>query len=85
MFNSISSFIYIFILILITVYVSLHNNAMLLISCHVIYIFLSFILCFMPANTLEVDTGNNCMYPNVLSLYEIVISIYKTQTGSRYL
>ena len=29
----------------------------------------------MYANTLEVDTGNNCMYPKVLSLYEIVISI----------
>ena len=45
------------LLVLITVYVSSHSNAMLLISCHVICIFLSFILCFMPANTLEVDTG----------------------------
>ena len=57
MFNSISSFIYVFVLVLITVYVSSHSNAMLLISCHVIYIFLSFILCFMLANTLEVDTS----------------------------
>ena len=45
------------LLVLITVYVSSHSNAMLLISCHVICIFLSFILCFMHANTLEVDTG----------------------------
>ena len=47
-----------FLLILITVYVSSHSNVMLLISCHVICIFLSFILCFMPANILEVDTRN---------------------------
>ena len=75
MFHSISSFIYVFVLVLITVYVSLHSNAMLLISCHAIYIFLSFILCFMPANTLEVDTGKNYMYSKVLSLYETMISI----------
>ena len=43
------------LLILITVYVSSHSNVMLLILCHVICIFLSFILCFMFANTLEVD------------------------------
>ena len=47
-----------FLIVLIIVYVSSHNNAMLLISCHVICILLSFILCFMFANTLEVDTGN---------------------------
>ena len=47
-----------FLLVLIIVYVSSHSNAMLPISCHVICIFLSFILCFLPANTLEVDTGN---------------------------
>ena len=41
---------------------------MLLISCH-------FLFGFMSANTLEADTGNNCMYPKVLSLYETVISI----------
>ena len=29
----------------------------------------------MSANTLEADTGNNYMYPKVLSLYETVISI----------
>ena len=46
-----------FLLILITVYISSYSNAMLLISCHIICIFLSFILCFMFANTLEVDTG----------------------------
>ena len=27
----------------------------------------------MPAYSKEVDTGNNCMYPKVLSLYETVI------------
>ena len=41
---------------------------MLLISCH-------FLLGFMSANTLEADTGNNCTYPKVLSLYETDISI----------
>ena len=30
----------------------------------------------MSANTLEVDSGNNWVYPKVLSLYEIVISVY---------
>ena len=75
MFHSTSYFIYVFVLVLITIYVSSHNNAMLLISCHAIYIFLSFILCFMLANTLEVDMGKTCMYPKELSLYETVISI----------
>ena len=69
-----------FFLVLIIVYVSSHNNVMLFISCHAIYIFLSFILCFMLANTLEVDTGKNCMYPKVLSLYKTMISICMTQT-----
>ena len=62
---------------------------MLLISCHIMsfIIFKSFayfchlLLCFMPTNILEVDTGKNCMYPKVLSLYETVISIYMTRTG----
>ena len=47
---------------------------MLLISCHIFYT-CHFLLGFMSANTLEVDMGNNCMYPKVLSLYETVISI----------
>ena len=72
MFHFISSFIYTFLIVLITVYISSHSNVMLLISYHVICIFLSFLLCFMPANTLEVDTGKNYMYPKVLSLYETV-------------
>ena len=47
----------------------------------------------MCANTLEADTGNNCMYPKVLSLYETVISIciypkvsslYETVTYAMY-
>ena len=82
MFHSISCFIYVFVLVFIIVYVSSHDNAMLLISCHAIYIFLSFILCFMPVDTLEVDMRKNCMYPKVLSLYEKVISICMTKTGS---
>ena len=81
MFHSISSFIYVFVLVLITVYVLSYSNVMLLISYHAIYIFLSFILCFKLANTLEVDIGKNCMYPKILSLYETVISICMTQTG----
>ena len=79
MFHSISSFIYVFVLVLIIVYVSSHSNVMLLISCHAIYIFMLFILCFMLANTLEVDTGKNCMYLKVLLLYETVVSICMTQ------
>ena len=47
---------------------------MLLISCHIFYTG-HFLLGFMSANTLEADTGNNCMYPKVLSLYKTVISI----------
>ena len=47
---------------------------MLLISCHIFYT-CHFLLGFMSTNTLEADTGNNCMYPKVLSLYETVISI----------
>ena len=37
----------------------------------------------MPTYSKEVDTGKNCMYLRVLSLYETVISIYTcmTQTG----
>ena len=63
--------------ILIIVYVSSHSNAMLLISCHVIFIFLSFILCFMPANTLELSGYGNYKDPKVLlSLYE-TMTIYK--------
>ena len=53
---------------------SLHSSAMLLISCHILYTF-HFLLGFMSANTLGEDTGNNCMYPKVLSSYETVISI----------
>ena len=71
-----SLFIYISFLILVTIYLSSHSSAMLLISCHIMsfIIFNSFayschlLLCFMPAYTLEVDTGKNCMYPKVLSL-----------------
>ena len=100
MFHSISSFIYVFVLVLITVYVSSHSNAMLLISCHAIYIFLSFILCFMSTNTLELDTekklyaseGTITVRDNDLYLYDpngvtIVIqtrSMSSTQTGPRY-
>ena len=47
---------------------------MLHISCHIFYT-CHFLLGFMSANTLEADTGNNYMYPKVLSLYETVISI----------
>ena len=50
---------------------------------HILYLFIyfsfaytcHFLLGFMSANTLEADTGNNCMYPMVRSLYETVISI----------
>ena len=60
---------------------------MLLISYHILYTFplhiLSFSFMFMPANTTEVDTGENCMYQKVLSLFSIymypkVLSLYET-------
>ena len=65
-----------------------HRIAVLCFSYHVIYsIHVISFLGFMSANTLEADTGNNYMYPKVLSLYETVIficmypkvlSLYKT-------
>ena len=42
---------------------------------HFFCIIFSFSFIFMPANTFEADTGNNYMYPKVLSLYETVIYI----------
>ena len=47
---------------------------MLLISCYIFYT-CHFLLGFMSVNTLKADTGNNYIYPKVLSLYETVISI----------
>ena len=47
-----------------------------------LFIYISFVYTFpfsfilMSANTLEADSGNNWVYPKVLSLYETVISIY---------
>ena len=59
---------------------------MLLISYHILYtfplhiLFISFM--FMPTNTTEVDTRDNCKYPKVLSLFSIcmylkVLSLYE--------
>ena len=64
--------------VLVTVYLSSHSSAMLLISFHIMsfIIFKSFayscqlFLCFMPAYTLEVDTGNYKDPKVLLSLYE---------------
>ena len=62
-----------------------HRIARLCFSYHIIsYTFHIYFLCvyfsfsfiFMPANTLEADSENNWVYPKVLSLYEIVISVY---------
>ena len=66
---------------------------MFMIHVSFINIALSLFTCFMPAYSQEVDTGKNCMYSRVLSLYETMISIYAllyssngaaviTQTGS---
>ena len=68
---------------------------------HFLCVYFSFSFIFMPAITLEADSGNNWVYPKVLSLYETVISVYygdpfgvtviqtrsmsSTQTGPRYL
>ena len=55
------------LLVLVTVYTFIDSSAMLHISCH-------FLFGFMSANTLEADTGNY-VYPKVLSLYKAVVSI----------
>ena len=81
---------------------SSHSSVMLLISCHILYtshlrILVIFFYVSCLQIPLEVDAGDNCMYPKVLSLYETtisicvypkvlslyetVISIYMTQTG----
>ena len=61
-------------------------SSMLLILCHIFFTFLlhnifyisfaytcHFLLCFMSANTLEADIGNNCLYPKVLYIPEGII------------
>ena len=48
---------------------------MFMIHVSFINIDLSLFTCFMLAYSKEVDTGKNCMYPRVLSLYETVTSI----------
>ena len=61
---------------------------MLLISYHILCIYLSFLLCFMPTKTLEVDKGNYKGPKALYSLYEIVVykgpktllSLYETMT-----
>ena len=72
-----------FTLLIVPVAVYYHRIAVLCFSYHIIRFTYTyhFLLFFMPAKTLEVDTGNNCMYQKVLSLYETVISICMTKTG----
>ena len=43
---------------------------------HFLCVYFSFSFIFMPANTLEADSGNNWVYPKALSLYKTVISVY---------
>ena len=85
---------YTLILVLVTMYLSSHSSALLLISFHIMsfIIFKSFayschlFLCFMPAYTLEVDTGNYKDPKELLSLYETMnykgpkalLSLYET-------
>ena len=66
-----------FTLLLVHVTVYYYRIAVLCFSYHIICFTYTyhFLLCFMPAKTLEADTGNKYMYPKVLSLYETVISI----------
>ena len=75
--------IYTVLLVLITVY--FHRITRLCFSYHIISytfhihflcVYFSFSFIFMPANTLEVNLGNNWVYPKVLSLYETVIFVY---------
>ena len=84
---------YTLFLVLITVYLSSHSSAMILISFHIMsfIIFKSFaysyhlFLCFMFAYTLEVDTRNYKDLKVLLSLYETMnykgpkalLSLYK--------
>ena len=67
--------------------------SMFMIHVSFIYISSSLFTCVMPAFSKEVDTGKDCMYPKILSLYAIMISIcivlydpngvaVMTQTGS---
>ena len=85
---------YTLLLVLVTVYLSSHNNAMLLISFHIMsfIIFKSFayschlFLCYKSEYTLEVDTGNYKDPKVLLSLYETMnykgpkalLSLYET-------
>ena len=87
---------YTLLLVLVTVYLSLHSNVMLLISFYIMsfIIFKSFayschlFLCFIPACTLEVDTGNYKDSNVLLSLYETMnykgpkalLLLYETMT-----
>ena len=48
---------------------------MFMIHVSFIHISSSLFTCFMPTFFKEVDTGKDCMYPRVLSLYVTVISI----------
>ena len=48
---------------------------MFMIHVSFLNISLSLFTCFMPAYSKKVDMGKSYMYPRVLSLYEIVISI----------
>ena len=71
---------------------SSHSSAMLLISFHIIFKSFTYschlFLCFMPAYTLEVDTGNYKDLKVLLSLYETMnykgpktlLSLYETMT-----
>ena len=85
---------YTLLLVLVTVYLSSHGSAMLLISFHIMsfIIFKSFayschlFLYFMSTYTLEVDTGNYKDPKVLLSLYETtnykglkaLLSLYET-------
>ena len=81
MFHFLSTFIYIpyhfytLLLVLVTEYLSSHSGAILLLSSHIIsyVIFKSFVLCFMPSKTLEVDKGNYKDPKALYSLYETVV------------
>ena len=90
---------YTLLLVLVTVYLSSQSSATLLISFHImsLIIFKSFayschlFLCFMPAYTLEVDTGNYKDLKVLLSLYKtinykgskVLLSLYETMTSIR--
>ena len=74
-------FYIILVIVLMTIhifYISIiYYKLLLIFMLHVSFIHISssLFICVMPTFSKEVDTGKDCMYPRVISLYVTVISI----------